>query len=132
MKKTNSMMQLKSKTHSSILHPEAFFSPCIVTPDLLHAAMRPDMIADTEVEISTEDCCEEEEEEDEEIGTMLEDPEPDHEPVRKRRGRDQHLAVFGLLKFIYEGSLHYFKVVEKALGQNGAQALEKGNNICFY
>ncbi|XP_034446993.1 ETS-related transcription factor Elf-2-like isoform X1 [Hippoglossus hippoglossus] len=64
--------------------PEAFFSPCIVTPDLLHAAMRPDMIADTEVEISTEDCCEEEED-DEEIGTMLEDPEPDHEPVRKRR-----------------------------------------------
>ncbi|XP_034997481.1 ETS-related transcription factor Elf-2 isoform X8 [Hippoglossus stenolepis] len=62
----------------------AFFSPCIVTPDLLHAAMRPDMIADTEVEISTEDCCEEEED-DEEIGTMLEDPEPDHEPVRKRR-----------------------------------------------
>ncbi|XP_069386621.1 ETS-related transcription factor Elf-2-like isoform X4 [Paralichthys olivaceus] len=65
--------------------PEAFFSPCIMTPDLLHAAMRPDMIADTEVEISTEDCCEEEEEDEEEIGTLLEDPEPDHEPVRKRR-----------------------------------------------
>ncbi|XP_053275755.1 ETS-related transcription factor Elf-2b isoform X3 [Pleuronectes platessa] len=80
--------------------PEAFFSPCIVTPDLLHAAMRPDMIADTEVEISTEDCCEEEEEEEddeEEIGTMLEDPEPDHEPVRKRRAgrkpKTHHSAV---------------------------------------
>lgn len=48
--------------------------------------MRPDMIADTEVEISTEDCCEEEEEE---IGTLIEDPEPEpgHEPARKRKGR---------------------------------------------
>lgn len=50
--------------------------------------MRPDMIADTEVEISTEECCEEEEEE-EEIGTLIEDPEPEpgHEPARKRKGR---------------------------------------------
>ncbi|GAA6230318.1 ETS-related transcription factor Elf-2 [Lates japonicus] len=63
--------------------PEAFIPPCIATPDFLHAAMRPDMIAETEVEISTEDCCEEE---DEEMVTLLEEgPEPDHEPVRKRR-----------------------------------------------
>lgn len=55
--------------------------------------MRPDMIAETEVEISTEDCCEEE---DEEMVTLLEEgpePEPDHEPVRKRRGRQKHLVV---------------------------------------
>lgn len=71
-------------SHREGRSPDAFFSPCIVTPDLLHAAMRPDMIADTEVEISTEDCCEEEED-DEEMGTLLEDPEPDNEPVRKRR-----------------------------------------------
>ncbi|XP_026160285.1 ETS-related transcription factor Elf-2b isoform X2 [Mastacembelus armatus] len=65
--------------------PEAFVPPCIATPDFLHAAMRPDMIAETEVEISTEDYCEEE---DEDMVTMLEEPEPepDHEPVRKRRG----------------------------------------------
>lgn len=44
--------------------------------------MRPDMIAETEVEISTEECCEEEEE----IRTLIEDPEPDHEPIRKRKG----------------------------------------------
>ncbi|XP_040891665.1 ETS-related transcription factor Elf-2b isoform X2 [Toxotes jaculatrix] len=64
--------------------PEAFVPPCVATPDFLHAAMRPDMITETEVEISTEDCCEEE---DEEMVTLLEDPEPepDHEPVRKRR-----------------------------------------------
>ncbi|XP_036968572.1 ETS-related transcription factor Elf-2-like isoform X4 [Acanthopagrus latus] len=66
--------------------PEAFVPPCVATPDFLHAAMRPDMITETEVEISTEECCEEE---DEEIGTLLEEPEPEpgHEPVRKRRGR---------------------------------------------
>ncbi|XP_069573893.1 ETS-related transcription factor Elf-2b isoform X4 [Brachyistius frenatus] len=63
----------------------AFVPPCMATPDFLHAAMRPDMIAETEVEISTEEFCEEEE--DEEMVTLLEEPEPepDHEPVRKRR-----------------------------------------------
>lgn len=62
--------------------PEAFIPPCIVTPDFLHAAMRPDMISETEVEISTEECCAEE---DEEMVTLLEEPEPGHEPARKRR-----------------------------------------------
>ncbi|KAM7418517.1 hypothetical protein PAMA_015910 [Pampus argenteus] len=58
-----------------------FIPPYVATPDFLHAAMRPDMIAETEVEISTEDCCEEDD--DEEMVTLLEEPEP--EPVRKRR-----------------------------------------------
>ncbi|XP_049428800.1 ETS-related transcription factor Elf-2b isoform X2 [Epinephelus fuscoguttatus] len=62
--------------------PESFVPPCIVTPDFLHAAMRPDMITETEVEISTEECCEEE---DEEMVTLLEEPDPGQEPVRKRR-----------------------------------------------
>lgn len=54
--------------------------------------MRPDMITDTEVEISTEECCEEEDddddEEEEEIGSPAEEPEPepDHERIRKRKG----------------------------------------------
>ncbi|XP_053189872.1 ETS-related transcription factor Elf-2b isoform X2 [Scomber japonicus] len=65
--------------------PEAFVPPYVATPDFLHAAMRPDMISETEVEITTEDCCEDDD--DEEMVTMLEEPEPepDHEPVRKRR-----------------------------------------------
>lgn len=69
--------------------PETFIPACGATPDFLHAAMRPDMITETEVEISTEDCCEEE---DEEMITLLEDPEPerDHEPVRKRKGRQRY------------------------------------------
>ncbi|XP_063739598.1 ETS-related transcription factor Elf-2b isoform X2 [Eleginops maclovinus] len=62
--------------------PDSYVAPCIVTPDFLHAAMRPDMISETEVEISTEECCEDE---DEEMVTLLEEPEPGHEPVRKRR-----------------------------------------------
>ncbi|XP_029950289.1 ETS-related transcription factor Elf-2-like isoform X2 [Salarias fasciatus] len=62
--------------------PEAFMSPCGATPDFLHAAMRPDVMAETEVEISTEDCCEDE---DEEAVMLLEEPEPFHEPGRKRR-----------------------------------------------
>ncbi|XP_053189880.1 ETS-related transcription factor Elf-2b isoform X3 [Scomber japonicus] len=63
----------------------AFVPPYVATPDFLHAAMRPDMISETEVEITTEDCCEDDD--DEEMVTMLEEPEPepDHEPVRKRR-----------------------------------------------
>ncbi|XP_077461493.1 ETS-related transcription factor Elf-2-like isoform X1 [Stigmatopora argus] len=71
--------------------PEAFIPPCVATPDFLHAAMRPD-IAGTEVEISTEDCCEEEEDDDdddddEDMGSLIEEPEAehDHEPVRKRK-----------------------------------------------
>ncbi|XP_029932376.1 ETS-related transcription factor Elf-2b isoform X2 [Myripristis murdjan] len=64
--------------------PEAFVPPCVSTPDFLHAAMRPDMMSETVVEVSTEDCCEEE---DEEMVTLLEEPEPepDHEPVRKKK-----------------------------------------------
>uniref|UniRef100_A0A3Q3FVT5 E74-like factor 2b (ets domain transcription factor) n=1 Tax=Labrus bergylta TaxID=56723 RepID=A0A3Q3FVT5_9LABR len=69
-------------SHREDRSPEAFIPPCIVTPDFLHAAMRPDMIAETEVEISTEECCEEE---DEEMVTLLDEPDHGHEPVRKRR-----------------------------------------------
>lgn len=62
--------------------PETFIPQCIASPDFLHAAMRPDMITETEVEISTEDCCEDE---DEEMVTLIEEPEPDQEPIRKKR-----------------------------------------------
>uniref|UniRef100_A0A8C5AMB2 ETS domain-containing protein n=1 Tax=Gadus morhua TaxID=8049 RepID=A0A8C5AMB2_GADMO len=70
--------------------PDAFVPPCVATPDFLHAAMRPDMMTESEVEVSTEDFCEEEEEEEEEDDEeeeeemeMQEEPEP--EPVRKRK-----------------------------------------------
>lgn len=74
----------------------------MTTPDFDHTAMRPDMITDTEVEISTEDCCEEEEE----IGTPIEDPEPEpeNEPTRKRKGRVEKALERGtavLSMFLY-------------------------------
>ncbi|XP_057699623.1 ETS-related transcription factor Elf-2b isoform X2 [Corythoichthys intestinalis] len=67
--------------------PEAFIPPCVATPDFLHAAMRPD-IAETEVEISTEDCCEDDDDDDDEdMASLIEEQEAehDHEPARKRK-----------------------------------------------
>ncbi|CAL1602139.1 unnamed protein product [Knipowitschia caucasica] len=67
----------------ALLHMD---SPTILredrSPDFLHAAMRPDMYAETEVEISTEDCCEDE---DDDMVTYMDDPEPEFEPIRKKR-----------------------------------------------
>ncbi|XP_054634472.1 ETS-related transcription factor Elf-2b isoform X2 [Dunckerocampus dactyliophorus] len=94
--------------------PEAFVPAYVATPDFLHAAMRPD-IAETEVEISTEDCCEDEDEDeddDDDIGTLLEEPEPErsHEPVRKRRAgrklktnQSPYSADIGIRKKTREG-----------------------------
>nr|XP_057924529.1 ETS-related transcription factor Elf-2b isoform X3 [Doryrhamphus excisus] len=94
--------------------PEAFVPPYVATPDFLHAAMRPD-IAETEVEISTEDCCgddDDDEDEDEDIGTLLEEPEPErsHEPVKKRRAgrklkpnQSSYSADIGIRKKTREG-----------------------------
>ncbi|XP_016890831.1 ETS-related transcription factor Elf-2b isoform X3 [Cynoglossus semilaevis] len=91
--------------------PEAFAPQGVCSPDFLHAAMRPD-IAESEVEITTEDCCEEV---DEDMVTLLEDPEPepDHEPAKKKRaGRKPKThplsmsngsAVLGIKKRTREG-----------------------------
>uniref|UniRef100_A0A4W5LZI5 E74-like factor 2b (ets domain transcription factor) n=1 Tax=Hucho hucho TaxID=62062 RepID=A0A4W5LZI5_9TELE len=56
---------------------------CVTTPDFIHAAMRPDVMTETVVEVSTEDCMDE----DMEV-TLIEEPdesEPDHQPVRKKK-----------------------------------------------
>uniref|UniRef100_A0A8C7K9Q5 E74-like factor 2b (ets domain transcription factor) n=1 Tax=Oncorhynchus kisutch TaxID=8019 RepID=A0A8C7K9Q5_ONCKI len=53
------------------------------SPDFIHAAMRPDVMTETVVEVSTEDCMDE----DMEV-TLIEEPdesEPDHQPVRKKK-----------------------------------------------
>ncbi|KAM9793086.1 ETS-related transcription factor Elf-2b [Neosynchiropus ocellatus] len=71
--------------------PDSFTQSCMAAPEFLHAAMRPDMVTENEVEISA-DCCEEdidnddyedEEEEDEEMVDMTDRTEP--EPPRKKR-----------------------------------------------
>lgn len=81
----------------SFRHPEAFIPPYMTTPDFLHAAMRPDMITETEVEISTEGCCEEE---DEEMVTLL-------EPVRKSRGKQRCLIAL-----VYRDAFFYLPTEE--------------------
>ncbi|CAN9510808.1 unnamed protein product [Ophioblennius macclurei] len=76
--------------------PEAFMSPCVATPDFLHAAMRPDVMAETEVEISTEECCEdemEEEDEEEEMVTLLEEPEPGRKRRAGRKPKTHQLDI---------------------------------------
>ncbi|CAB1327369.1 unnamed protein product [Coregonus sp. 'balchen'] len=64
--------------------PDVFIpAACVTTPDFLHAAMRPDVMTETVVEVSTEDCVDE----DMEV-TLIEEPdqsEPDHQPVRKKK-----------------------------------------------
>ncbi|KAL4640272.1 ETS-related transcription factor Elf-2-like isoform X1 [Arapaima gigas] len=56
---------------------EVFVPPCANTPEFIHAAMRPDVITETVVEVSTEDS------EPMELCTMLE--EPLTEPGKKKR-----------------------------------------------
>ncbi|XP_071025197.1 ETS-related transcription factor Elf-2-like isoform X4 [Oncorhynchus clarkii lewisi] len=64
--------------------PDVFIpAGCGATPDFIHAAMRPDVMTETVVEVSTEDCMDE----DMEV-TLIEEPdesEPDHQPVRKKK-----------------------------------------------
>ncbi|XP_071264315.1 ETS-related transcription factor Elf-2b isoform X1 [Salvelinus alpinus] len=64
--------------------PDVFIpAGCVTTPDFIHAAMRPDVMTETVVEVSTEDCMDE----DMEV-TLLEEPdesELDHQPVRKKK-----------------------------------------------
>ncbi|KAL1023860.1 hypothetical protein UPYG_G00047440 [Umbra pygmaea] len=64
--------------------PDVFIpAGCGATPDFIHAAMRPDVMTETVVEVSTEACVEE----DMEV-TLIDDPEeaePDQEPVRKKK-----------------------------------------------
>ncbi|XP_029600018.1 ETS-related transcription factor Elf-2 isoform X1 [Salmo trutta] len=64
--------------------PDVFIpAGCVTTPDFIHAAMRPDVMTETVVEVSTEDCMDE----DMEV-TLIEEPdesEPDNQPVRKKK-----------------------------------------------
>ncbi|XP_066576236.1 ETS-related transcription factor Elf-2 isoform X2 [Amia ocellicauda] len=56
---------------------EVFVPPCVTTPEFIHAAMRPDVITETVVEVSTE------ENEPMEVCTIIETPE--NEPTKKKK-----------------------------------------------
>lgn len=58
---------------------EVFVPPCVSTPEFIHAAMRPDVITETVVEVSTEES--------EPMDTSPVPTSPDsHEPTKKKKG----------------------------------------------
>ncbi|NP_954689.1 ETS-related transcription factor Elf-2b [Danio rerio] len=60
--------------------PEVFVPPCVNTSEFLHAAMRPDVLTETVVEVSTEDM------EPMEVVTVIQEPEMlDTEPSKRRK-----------------------------------------------
>ncbi|XP_014805536.1 PREDICTED: ETS-related transcription factor Elf-2 isoform X2 [Calidris pugnax] len=59
---------------------EVFVPPCVSTPEFIHAAMRPDVITETVVEVSTEES--------EPMDASPVPTSPDiHEPMKKKKGR---------------------------------------------
>lgn len=59
---------------------EVFVPPCVNTSEFLHAAMRPDVLTETVVEVSTEDM------EPMEVVTVIQEPEMlDTEPTKRRK-----------------------------------------------
>ncbi|XP_026059979.1 ETS-related transcription factor Elf-2-like isoform X3 [Carassius auratus] len=71
--------------------PEVFVPPCVNTSEFLHAAMRPDVLTETVVEVSTEDS------EPMEVVTVLQEPEmleTEHNKRRKsgRKPKPHHIS----------------------------------------
>uniref|UniRef100_A0A8C5UT81 E74 like ETS transcription factor 2 n=1 Tax=Microcebus murinus TaxID=30608 RepID=A0A8C5UT81_MICMU len=66
---------------------EVFVPPCISTPEFIHAAMRPDVITETVVEVSTEES--------EPMDTSPIPTSPDsHEPMKRKKGNTTYLWEF--------------------------------------
>ncbi|XP_069349694.1 ETS-related transcription factor Elf-2 isoform X3 [Eulemur rufifrons] len=66
---------------------EVFVPPCVSTPEFIHAAMRPDVITETVVEVSTEES--------EPMDTSPIPTSPDsHEPMKKKKGNTTYLWEF--------------------------------------
>lgn len=67
-------------------HTEVFVPPCANSPELMHAAMRPDMPTEMVVEVSTEES------EPMDMGVMMEETELETEPVRRKKGEHAHTS----------------------------------------
>ncbi|XP_051013077.1 ETS-related transcription factor Elf-2 isoform X3 [Acomys russatus] len=66
---------------------EVFVPPCMSTPEFIHAAMRPDVITETVVEVSTEES--------EPMDASPIPTSPDsHEPMKKKKGNTTYLWEF--------------------------------------
>ncbi|XP_076868966.1 ETS-related transcription factor Elf-2b isoform X2 [Brachyhypopomus gauderio] len=59
--------------------PEVFVPPCVTTPEFLHAAMRPDVVTETVVEVSTEEA------EPMDVVTLIEEPQVLERETSRRR-----------------------------------------------
>ncbi|GAA6090381.1 ETS-related transcription factor Elf-2b isoform X1 [Tachysurus ichikawai] len=59
--------------------PEVFVPPCVSTPEFLHAAMRPDVVTETVVEVSTEEA------EPVEVVTLIKEPRVIERDGRKKK-----------------------------------------------
>ncbi|XP_053475399.1 ETS-related transcription factor Elf-2b isoform X1 [Ictalurus furcatus] len=59
--------------------PEVFVPPCVSTPEFLHAAMRPDVVTETVVEVSTEEV------EPMEVVTLIKEPRGMERDGRKKK-----------------------------------------------
>ncbi|XP_027782420.1 ETS-related transcription factor Elf-2 isoform X7 [Marmota monax] len=66
---------------------EVFVPPCVSTPEFIHAAMRPDVITETVVEVSTEES------EPMDTSPIPTSPES-HEPMKKKKGNTTYLWEF--------------------------------------
>ncbi|XP_050961882.1 ETS-related transcription factor Elf-2b isoform X1 [Labeo rohita] len=70
--------------------PEVFVPPCVNTSEFLHAAMRPDVLTETVVEVSTEDS------EPMEVVTVLQEPEMlETEPTKRRKCENMNTVKAG-------------------------------------
>lgn len=65
---------------------EVFVPQCVSTPEFIHAAMRPDVITETVVEVSTEES--------EPMDTSPIPASPEiHEPMKKKKGTGKKCVV---------------------------------------
>ncbi|XP_016347206.1 ETS-related transcription factor Elf-2-like isoform X3 [Sinocyclocheilus anshuiensis] len=70
--------------------PEVFVPPCVNTSEFLHAAMRPDVLTETVVEVSTEDS------EPMEVVTIFQEPEMlEMEPTKRRKCENMNIGKAG-------------------------------------
>ncbi|XP_016103206.1 ETS-related transcription factor Elf-2-like [Sinocyclocheilus grahami] len=77
--------------------PEVFVPPCVNTSEFLHAAMRPDILTETVVEVSTEDS------EPMEVVTVFEEPEMlETEPTKRRKCENTRTLLVNRSTYLWE------------------------------